>query len=77
MLTQRPTPAFLSQEAARRLPRFALFLLLGAFILSGLWSQDLWTLRDAETASPDRCYPGASLPGFFLKFPGCRYRRGL
>lgn len=48
MLTQRPTPAFLSQEAARRLPRFALFLLLGAFILSGLWSQDLWTLRDAE-----------------------------
>ncbi|MDO5532796.1 glycosyltransferase family 39 protein [Sutterella sp.] len=49
MLTQRPTPAFLSQEAARRLPRYALLLLLAAFILSGLASQDLWTLRDAET----------------------------
>ncbi len=49
MLTQRPTPAFLSQEAARRLPRFSLGLLLAAFILSGLWSRDLWTLRDAMT----------------------------
>lgn len=48
MLTQRPTPAFLSQEAARRLPRYALLLLLLAFILSGLWSRDFWTLRDAE-----------------------------
>lgn len=47
MLTQRPTPAFLSQEAARRLPRFALPLLLAAFILSGFWATGLWTTRDA------------------------------
>lgn len=48
MLTQRPTPAFMSQEAARKLPRLALLALLAAFILSGLWAQDFWTLRDAE-----------------------------
>ncbi|MFR4553881.1 MAG: hypothetical protein ACLT49_11845 [Sutterella wadsworthensis] len=38
MLTQRPTPAFMSQEAARRLPRFALALLLAVFILSSFWA---------------------------------------
>lgn len=47
MLTQRPTPAFMSQEAARRLPRFALALLLAVFILSSFWADGLWTLRDA------------------------------
>ena len=47
MLTQRPTPAFMSQEAARRLPRFALALLLAVFILSSFWETGLWTLRDA------------------------------
>ena len=66
MLTQRPTPAFLSQEAARRLPRFALFLLLGAFILSGLWSQDLWTLRDAETFGISRSMLSGGLSAWLL-----------
>ena len=47
MLTQRPTPAFMSQEAARRLPRFSLALLLAVFILSSFWADGLWTLRDA------------------------------
>lgn len=37
----------MSQEAARRLPRFALALLLAVFILSSFWADGLWTLRDA------------------------------
>lgn len=47
MLSQRPTPAKMTQEAAAKLPRYALAALLAVFILCGLWARDLWTLRDA------------------------------
>ncbi len=47
VLSQRPTPAKMSQEAAAKLPRYALAALLIVFILCGLWARDLWTLRDA------------------------------
>ena len=49
MLSQLPTPAKMSQEAARKLPRYALHLLLAVFILCGFWARDLWTLRDAAS----------------------------
>lgn len=49
MLSQLPTPAKMSQEAARKLPRYALHALLAVFILCGFWARDLWTLRDAAS----------------------------
>lgn len=49
MLKQRPTPAKMSQEAARKLPRYALLVLLVLFISAGLWVRDFWTIRDATT----------------------------
>ena len=48
MLTQRPTPAKMSKEAAQKLPRYALLLLFAVFMLGGLWIDGLWTQRDAE-----------------------------
>lgn len=39
----------MSQEAARKLPRYALLALLAAFIFAGLGAQGLWTVRDAES----------------------------
>lgn len=49
MLSQRPTPAKMSQEAAQKLPRYALILLLVIFALNGFWASGFWTLRDATT----------------------------
>lgn len=39
----------MSKEAAQKLPRYALLLLLAVFMLSGLWIDGLWTQRDAES----------------------------
>ena len=39
----------MSEEAARKLPRYALLALLCVFIFCGLTAQDLWTVRDAES----------------------------
>lgn len=49
MLNQRSTPIKLSQEAALKLPRWALLLLLAVFALSGLFADDLWTPRDIDS----------------------------
>ena len=49
MFSQRSTPARMSEEAARKLPRYALLALLCVFIFCGLTAQDLWTVRDAES----------------------------
>lgn len=49
MHTERPTPAMMSQEAARKLPRYALLVLLILFISCGLWVRDFWTIRDAAS----------------------------
>ena len=47
MLSQRSTPVKMSQEAARKLPRWSLLALLTIFAFSGFWATGLWTLRDA------------------------------
>lgn len=47
MLSQRSTPVKMSQEAARKLPRWSLLALLTIFAFSGFWATGLWTVRDA------------------------------
>ncbi|MFU0841565.1 MAG: Glycosyltransferase family 39 protein [Burkholderia sp.] len=47
MLRERPSPVKLSQEAARKLPRWGLIALLLVFSACGFWMTGLWTLRDA------------------------------
>lgn len=39
----------MSQEAATKIPRYALWLLLTVFLLNALWAQDLWSVRDAAS----------------------------
>lgn len=41
-----PHPALVTQEAARRLPRWALLLLCGAYVLPGLFGRDPWRGAD-------------------------------
>lgn len=49
VLSQRSTPVKMSQEAASKLPRWSLLMLLAVFALGALWAGDLWTMRDAES----------------------------
>lgn len=49
MLSQRSTPVKMSQEAARKLPRWSLLLLLTIFAFSSFWATGLWTVRDAQS----------------------------
>ena len=43
-----PTPAIVTQSAARRLPRLALLLLCAAYVLPGFWGRDPWKGQDVE-----------------------------
>ncbi|MDE2615060.1 MAG: hypothetical protein KGL78_16625, partial [Burkholderiales bacterium] len=45
----RPSPALVSQSAARRLPRVPLLLLCAAYVLPGLFGRDPW--RNADLAA--------------------------
>lgn len=39
----------MSQEAANKIPRYALWALISVFLLNALWAQDLWSVRDAAS----------------------------
>ncbi|MBC7942841.1 MAG: hypothetical protein H7Z19_24315, partial [Chitinophagaceae bacterium] len=41
-----PTPALVTQRAARRLPRLPLLLLCAAYLLPGLFGRDPWRNAD-------------------------------
>jgi hypothetical protein len=43
-----PTPAIVAQNAVRRLPRIALFLLCIAYVLPGFWGRMPWKSQDIE-----------------------------
>ena len=49
MLSQRSTPVKMSQEAASKLPRWSLLLLLVIFAATGFWRTGIWTMRDAAS----------------------------
>lgn len=49
MLSQRSTPIKLSQEAALKLPRAGLWLVLVCFAFIGFFADDLWTPRDIDS----------------------------
>ena len=49
MLSQRSTPVKMSQEAASKLPRWSLLLLLVIFAAAGFWRTGIWTMRDASS----------------------------
>lgn len=46
MATSRPSPAFVTQRAARRLPRLALWLFCGAWATPGIIGRDPWRSED-------------------------------
>lgn len=48
-LHQHPSPAIVSQEAVRRLPRWALLLLAVAYILAGYLGRDPWKAADVAS----------------------------
>ena len=66
MINQRPTPAQMSREEARKLPRYALLALLALFIFCGLWARELWTLRDAESFGIAATMASGSLTDWLL-----------
>ena len=41
-----PTPALVTQRAARRMPRLALLLLCAAYVLPGVFARDPWRNAD-------------------------------
>lgn len=45
-VTAAPIPALVTREAARRLPRLALFLLCAAYVLPGVFGRDPWKNAD-------------------------------
>ena len=45
-MTPSPTPALVTQRAARRLPRVALLLLCAAYVLPGVFGRDPWRNAD-------------------------------
>lgn len=45
-LIHRPSPALVTQAAARAFPRWALFALLASYALAGLFGRDVWVTGD-------------------------------
>jgi len=45
----QPTPAIVSQNAVRRLPRLGLLLLCVAYVLPGFWGRSPWKSQDLES----------------------------
>ena len=41
-----PTPAIVSQDAVRRLPRLALVLFVLAYVMPGFWGREPWKTID-------------------------------
>lgn len=66
MLSQRSTPVKMSQEAARKLPRWGLIALLVVFAFAGLWNNDFWTTRDAESFATAMSMVNGSSADIFL-----------